>query len=193
MAAHTIDATKTASMPTMSKARPRSDPCRGRGCVLMTDTTSRRFVAPPATPTPTPPPALAPTYEAPATRTGWAGWVIFAAVMMTVVGAFQFIEGLTALFRRSYYLVVNDDLLVRLNYTGWGWIHMIIGGLLVIAGLGLFTGRMWARVIAVTLAGLSALVNLAFIPAYPWWAITVIALDVFVIYAICVHGRELRT
>jgi hypothetical protein len=150
----------------------------------MTDTT---------TPRPTAPPARQPAYEARSTPSAWTGWVIFAAIMMIVVGAFEIIEALTALFRRSYYLVSNDDLLVRVNYTGWGWVHLAIGVLLVCAGLGLFTGRMWARVLGVTLASLSALVNLAFIAAYPWWALTVILIDILVIYAISVHGRELRT
>jgi hypothetical protein len=125
-------------------------------------------------------------------RTGWTGWVVFAAVMMIVIGAFQVIEGLTALFRDTYYVVGHDDLLLRVDYTGWGWIHLGIGAVLVISGLGLFSGAMWARVVGVTVAALSALANLVFIAAYPVWAITVIALDVFVIYAITVHGREMR-
>ncbi|HZC53441.1 MAG TPA: hypothetical protein VE441_13215 [Mycobacterium sp.] len=113
--------------------------------------------------------------------------------MMTLVGAFQFIEGLTALFRDTYYLVGHNGLLVRVDYTGWGWIHMVFGALLVLAGVTLFSGRMWARVIGVALAGLSALANLAFIDAYPWWSIMVIALDVLVIYAITVHGNEVHS
>jgi hypothetical protein len=113
--------------------------------------------------------------------------------MLIMVGAFQIIEALTALFRRTYYTVNNDHLLVRVNYTGWGWIHLVLGVLLVCAGLGLFTGQMWARVVGVVLAGLSAVANLVFIAAYPFWSLTVIFLDILVIYAISVHGREMRT
>lgn len=125
-------------------------------------------------------------------RTGWTGWVTFAAVMMVVVGAFQFIEGLTALLRDTYYVVGHNGLLLRVDYTGWGWFHLILGGLLALAGVSLFSGKMWARVIGVAFAGLSAVANLAFLAAYPIWSFIVIALDVFVIYAITVHGREMR-
>ncbi len=145
----------------------------------MTDTTSRA-------------PQSRPGYDAPAERTGWTGWVIFAAVMMLVIGSFQIIEALTALFRDTYYVVGHNDLLVRVDYTQWGWIHLILGGLLAFAGLSLFSGAVWARVVGVILAGLSALANLVFIAAYPFWSMTVIALDVFVIYALTVHGREMR-
>ncbi len=130
------------------------------------------------------------TREAPS---AWAGWIIFAGVMLMVVGTFQVIEALTALFRHTYYAVNNDHLLVRVNYTGWGWIHLVLGVLLVCAGLGLFAGQMWARVVGILLAGLSAVANLVFIAAYPFWSITVIALDILVIYAIAVHGREMRS
>ncbi len=133
-----------------------------------------------------------PTYDTRSSPTGWIGWIIFAGSVLVLVGSFQIIEALTALFRHTYYQVGNNDLLVRVNYTGWGWVHLFLGVLLVCAGLGLFAGQMWARVVGVLLAGLSALVNLVFIAAYPWWALTVIFLDVLVIYAISVHGREMR-
>lgn len=126
------------------------------------------------------------------TRTGWTGWVTFAGVMMIVIGSFQVVEGLTALLRDTYYFVGHNGLLLRVDYTGWGWFHLILGGLLILGGFGLFSGAMWARVLGVALTFLSALANLAFISAYPLWAILVIALDVFVIYAITVHGGEMR-
>ncbi|HTZ45007.1 MAG TPA: hypothetical protein VMB79_14185 [Jatrophihabitans sp.] len=138
-------------------------------------------------------PPVRTSYQPPREPSGWTGWVIFAAVMMAIVGCFQIIEGLTALFRHSYYVVGHNDLLVRVNYTGWGWVHMALGVLLLAAGLSLLSGRMWARIVGVTVAGISAVVNLAFIAAYPVWSILVIAVDVIVIYAISVHGRELRT
>jgi hypothetical protein len=146
----------------------------------MTDTTSRV------------PTARQPGYGTRPERSGWTGWVTFAAVMMLMVGTFQVIEALTALFRDTYYVVGHNGLLLRVDYTQWGWIHLIIGALLAIAGTGLFSGRVWARVLAVALAGLSALANLVFIAAYPFWSMTVIALDVFIIYAITVHGDEMR-
>src|SRR3954468_13766026 len=124
--------------------------------------------------------------------TAWTGWVAFGGVMLIMLGAFQIIEGLAALFDDGFYLVRSNGLVVDVNYNTWGWIHTIIGVVGVLAGLGLLAGNMLARVVGVAIAGLSALVNLAFISAYPVWSAILIALDVIVIYAIIVHGRELK-
>jgi hypothetical protein len=139
--------------------------------------------------------AAAPQHRAEPTPTetsGWVGWVIFASMMMIVVGSFQVILGLTALLNSDYYLVGSNGLVLDIDYTAWGWTHLAFGALSVAAAFGLLAGQMWARVVGIALATLSAIVNLAFIAAYPVWSITVIALDVLVIYAIAVHGRELK-
>ena len=125
--------------------------------------------------------------------TGWAGWVVFGGVMLIMLGAFQIIEGLVALFDDGFYLVRSNGLVVDVNYNTWGWVHTIIGVVAVLAGIGLLAGNMAARVAGVVIAGLSAVVNLAFISAYPVWSTIMIALDVIVIYAIIVHGRELKS
>jgi hypothetical protein len=124
--------------------------------------------------------------------TAWAGWVVFAGVMLVVLGAFQVIEGLVALFKDDYYLVRPSGLVVNVNYTGWGWVHIIIGAVAVVAGLGLVAGNMAARVVGVGVAVVSAVVNMAFLAAYPVWSAIMIAVDVLVIYAIIVHGGELK-
>ncbi|HEY2205009.1 MAG TPA: hypothetical protein VGH99_11120 [Pseudonocardia sp.] len=123
---------------------------------------------------------------------GWTGWVVFAGVMLIMLGAFQAIEGLVALFDRGYYLVGANGLVVSVDYTAWGWTHLIIGILAVVIGIGLIKGNTAALVMGVVLAGVSAIVNLAFIAAYPLWSTIVIAIDVIIIYAILVHGRELH-
>jgi hypothetical protein len=125
--------------------------------------------------------------------TGWVGWIIFAGTMLVLVGTFHVIQGLVALFDDGYYLVGKNGLTVNVDYTGWGWTHLIGGIIIIAAGLGLFAGRMWARVVGVVLAGLSAILNFAFIAAYPFWSLTVIALDIFVIYALTAHGREMKS
>jgi len=125
--------------------------------------------------------------------TGWVGWIVFAGTMMVMVGTLHIIQGLVALFNDDYYLVGKNGLTVHLDYTGWGWTHIITGIVLAAAGLGLFTGRMVARVVGVIVAALSLLVNFAFIAAYPFWSTIVIAVDVFVIFALTVHGREAKT
>ncbi len=129
----------------------------------------------------------------PTETTGWAGWVLFGALMMILAGSFHVIAGLTALFKSGYYLVGEADLLVDVDFTAWGWVHIALGAVAVAAGVGLMAGQTWARVVGIAMALVSAIVNLAFIAAYPVWSIVVIALDVFIIYAIAVHGEELRS
>ncbi len=130
--------------------------------------------------------------ERAAERSGWVGWIVFAGVVMIVLGAFQVIEGLVAVFKHGYYLVASNNLVVHVNYTTWGWVHFAIGVVIVLVGFGVMTGQMWARIIGIGLAVISAIVNLAFIAAYPVWGILIIALDVIVIYALAVHGREMK-
>lgn len=125
--------------------------------------------------------------------TGWAGWVVFGGVMLIMVGLFQAIQGLVALFDDGFYVVRSSGLVVHANYNTWGWIHLGIGVVAALTGLGLLAGNAVARVVGVAIAVLSAVANLAFISAYPIWSTIVIALDVIVIYAIIVHGHELKS
>jgi len=122
--------------------------------------------------------------------TGWVGWVLFAAIMLVLVGAFQAIMGLVALFDDGYYLVPGTSLVVQVDYSTWGWIHLLLGVVAVIAGGGILAGQTWARIIGVILAGISALANMAFLAAYPIWSVLIITFDVIAIYALVVHGRE---
>jgi hypothetical protein len=124
---------------------------------------------------------------------GWTGWVVFAGIMLIMLGAFQAIEGLVALFDEGYYLVASSGLVLHVDYNVWGWVHLIIGILAVATGFGLLAGNTAARVVGIGLAVVSAILNLAFIAAYPIWSTLVIAVDIIVIYAIVVHGRELRS
>lgn len=125
------------------------------------------------------------------TPTGWVGWAYFASFMMMLVGALQAIAGLTAIFKEEFYLVTKESLLV-FNFTTWGWISLILGVVIFMAGLELLRGAMWARVIAVFLAVLSFVANMGFLNAYPWWSLIMMVVNVLVIYALTVHGAELR-
>jgi len=109
-----------------------------------------------------------------------------------MMGVFQAIEGLVALFDDGFYAVASNGLVVNVDYNTWGWIHLVIGLIGVLVGIGLLAGNMAGRVAGVAIAFLSALVNLAFVAASPVWSVIVIALDVLVIYAIIVHGSELK-
>jgi hypothetical protein len=125
-------------------------------------------------------------------QTGWVGWVVFGAFMMMIVGAFSMLEGLGAIFKDEVLLVTNKDLIVSLDYTAWGWVHLILGAVVVAAGVGLLTGQTWARILGAIAVSINMLVNFAFVPAYPFWSLTVIALGAFVLFAILAHGREMR-
>ncbi len=124
--------------------------------------------------------------------TGWVGWVAFAGTMMVLLGTFHVIEGIVALFRDQYFLVGSTGLTVHVSYTTWGWVH-ILGGLVVAgAGVAVFTGKLWARMIGVVVAFVSALVNLGFLASYPVWSTLMIAIDLLVIWSLTVHGSELK-
>jgi hypothetical protein len=124
--------------------------------------------------------------------TAWVGLIVFGGIMMLMMGSFQIIEGIVALFRDEYYLVTRSGLLFTFDFTVWGWIHLILGIAAVAAGFGVLAGAMWARVIGIIIAVLSALANIAFLSAYPVWSVIIIATDVLVIYALTVHGAETK-
>ncbi|AEV84908.1 membrane protein [Actinoplanes sp. SE50] len=124
--------------------------------------------------------------------TAWIGAVVFAGVMLMLLGGFQAIEGIVALVRDQYYLTTRSGLVLTFDYTAWGWTHLLLGVLAVLTGIGIFLGQMWARVIGIIVAVLSAFANMMFLPAYPVWCTIMIATDVLVIYALAAHGREVR-
>lgn len=124
--------------------------------------------------------------------TGWVGWVWYAAIMLMIVGTFDIIQGIIALADNSFAVAVSGGLLV-FNLTTWAWAHIVVGAIMLLAGVGLWSGQTWARVLAVIVASLNAIVQLTIMPAYPFWAVLMIALNMVVIYAVVVHGREART
>lgn len=123
--------------------------------------------------------------------TGWMGWNVFAATVMMIAGALQGIYGFIA--------IVNDDWVVWTNrgalymdFTAWGWIHLVLGAVVLLAGVGVLTGNTLARIVGVVLATASIIANFLFLPAYPIWSLTVITLGVVVIWALTAHGHEMR-
>lgn len=115
---------------------------------------------------------------------GWAlGGVGFAATMMVVIGLFQVIAGLTAIFDDEFY-VITQNYTFDLDVTAWGWIHLLLGIGLAVVGYFLFVGATWARWTAIVLVGISMFANFMWLPYYPLWALIIIALDVAVVWAI---------
>ena len=119
---------------------------------------------------------------------GWAiGGLTFAATMLVMIGIFQVIAGLVAIIDDQFYVVARGYTF-DLDTTVWGWIHLVLGVLLVVAGYGLFRRSTWAGVTALFLAVLSAVDNFFFIPYYPFWSLLLIALNVWVIWALTRPG-----
>jgi hypothetical protein len=119
---------------------------------------------------------------------GWAlSGVVFAASILTMIGLFQVIAGLVAIFDDEFFVVARNYTF-DLDTTAWGWIHLLLGILLVVTGFGLFSRQTWAGVTAILLAMLTAVENFFFIPYYPFWSILVIALAVWVIWALTRPG-----
>ena len=122
--------------------------------------------------------------ESRAQVSGWAvGGISFAAIMMLMIGSFQVIAGLAAIFNDEFF-VVTRNYTFDLDVTAWGWIHLILGILLFIAGWGLFGRKLWAGMFAIVLALLTAIENFFFIPYYPWWSLLIIAVCIWVMWAL---------
>lgn len=120
-----------------------------------------------------------------------AGWVLFAAIVMIMGGFFAIFEGLAALLKGGSFYRDVADYPFGTSVTTWGWIVLIVGVIVLLAGFGVMTGAVWARIVGITLASLSALANFFFVPFYPFWAIMIITLDLFVIWALAAHGKAL--
>jgi hypothetical protein len=118
-----------------------------------------------------------------------SGWLAFAGILLITVGFFNVIHGLTALFRSDIYAFTGVGLLV-FDFTTWGWILLLIGAIQFVAGAGAMTGATWARALGITFAILNAIVQLAFMPAFPLWSLTVIGLDILVIYGLTTPMRR---
>ena len=124
-------------------------------------------------------------------RTGWTGWIVFAGIMLIIGGTLNAIYGLVAILNDEWVVWGNRGV-VYLDVTGWGWIHLALGLIVVLAGAGVMTGSSIARAIGVVIAALSMFANFLALPLYPLWSITVLTIDVLVIWALIAHGSEMR-
>jgi hypothetical protein len=132
-------------------------------------------------------------YSSPKHVSGWTtGFVIFGASIMIMIGVFQVISGVAAIFDDEFY-VVTENYVFDLDVTVWGWIHLLLGLVILFAGWGIFSGATWARVTGIVLAILIAVANFSFIPYYPIWSIVIIALCVAVIWALAKWDQDVAT
>ena len=117
------------------------------------------------------------------------GFVVFAGVMLMLIGTFHAFTGLAAIIQNEFF-VVGRNYAYELDVTAWGWLHLIFGVIVAAAGYGVFSGATWARVVGITLAAISAIGNFFFVPYQPVWAILIIALDVLVIAALTAYSPQ---
>lgn len=119
-----------------------------------------------------------------------AGWAGFAGIMLIIIGTMDVIQGLVALANDEFY-VVTQEWIFEFDVTAWGWIHLIVGIILIVSGVGIFSGNVLARTVGVFVAGVAAIVNFAWLPYYPVWSIIVISICIAVIWALTAHGRDI--
>lgn len=112
-----------------------------------------------------------------------AGTSLAAAILLLTVGVLSLFQGIAAVASDNL-LVIGVEYTYQLDTTGWGWIHIVLGVVLIISAVGLLTGATWAKVIAIIIAALSILANFLWLPYYPLWSVLIIALDVVVIWAV---------
>ena len=126
----------------------------------------------------------------PRTTSSWAtGLSLFAATMMIVIGFCQALAGIAAIIQDEVYLT-RPNYVYNIDLTGWGWIHLVVAVVLVITGIGVIYGYLWARIAGILVAALSIIGNFMFVPYYPLWSLLLIALDVTVIWALASRRYE---
>jgi hypothetical protein len=120
-----------------------------------------------------------------------AGWIGFGGLVMILLGGLAFFQGLIAVIEDDYYVVTRSGFLV-FDLTGWGWIMMIWGIILVLVGLALISGQAWARWVSIVLVSLNVSLQLGFLgnSSYPLWTLMVLTLNIIVLYALIVRWDE---
>ncbi|QEU93313.1 DUF7144 family membrane protein [Streptomyces kanamyceticus] len=126
--------------------------------------------------------------EEPAAGTLAVATVVFSVCVLTIVGSYHVIAGFAAIIGDDFFRKPKDYA-YALDVTAWGWLHLVSGMVVLAAAFTLLTGRLWARVVGVTVAGLSALESYFFAPFYPVWSVVMIALDVLVIWSLVRYAR----
>jgi len=137
---------------------------------------------------PLPPDAGAPPDVVTPSHPRGHGWVVFAALMLFMAGVFNVIDGLVALADSRFYAA--GAVYVWSDLHTWGWIVLALGVVELLAGGAILRGRTWGRWFGISAAGLNAIGQMVFIPAYPWWSLLIIALDILVIYGLATYGAQ---
>jgi hypothetical protein len=120
------------------------------------------------------------------------GWISFAGFLMMIAGGFKMLQGLGWLINSNNVFPDSKDAILGLNTTAWGWFMILLGAVLLLAGLAVFTGNVLARTVGVIAAIVSAFSAFASMTFYPFWALVIIAMDIAIIWALTVHGRDIQ-
>src|SRR5262249_35797761 len=124
------------------------------------------------------------------TRETWAsGGLLFAAALMILNGLLQLFQGI-ALIAKDQIFVATGNYVYKFDTTAWGWIHLALGVIVAIVGYMVLTGATWARWVGIVLVTLQAIANFFYLPYYPLWGIIIVAIDVFVIWALAVAPKQ---
>jgi len=126
------------------------------------------------------------------TALGWVGIVTFAGIMLVILGTLQTIEGLTALYRQEVFLVTANGLVLDMDYAAWGRLHLALGLITLGTGAGVLLGHLWARITGVLLTFLGSLLHMLFVAASPVWCSILIGMDILIIFALTMHGGDVR-
>jgi hypothetical protein len=124
------------------------------------------------------------------TATAWVAWVLFAGIMLVLLGSFQAVVGLVALFHNGYFTAHRNGQLVAVDATTWGWIHLGLAAVALVTGLGLLLGATWARIVGTVLCVVNVIVAFGFVSVSPVWAALLILFSVITAYALVAHGGE---
>jgi hypothetical protein len=127
----------------------------------------------------------------PSRRSGWFAMVIGVGVLLIVLGVWNVFDGLSALFAGGF-VAADAERVLALDVAVWGWVLLAVGVVEVVAGIALFIGARWARVVAVLVAGFNGLVQLAFLAAYPVGAVLIMVVSAVVIWTVVRHGDAAR-
>src|SRR3954451_18368336 len=120
--------------------------------------------------------------------TGWIAWILFGGLMLVLLGGAHLTIGSLALVRPEALEGSRSDLLLNVNLTTLGWIHIVLGVVVMVVGAGLMLGQVWARAIAIVLACVAFVINFAYVSVYPIWSVVSIGLCAVVLYAPVAHG-----
>jgi len=120
------------------------------------------------------------------------GYEAFAAIMLMVIGVFHVIAGIVALVEDQFF-VVGQKWVFQFDVTTWGWIHLLLGIVVFVSGIGIFSGNVAARTVGVIVAAVSAIASFLWLPYYPVWSVLIIALDIAIIWALTIHGRDIAS